>query len=163
MANEVKKKKLKLFLLFYLIIMTSFLSMITLSKFKSTVTGNGSIQIAKWSVSLNTGSNTSDNIDLIAGNNEISYNINVKSLSEVKVGYSIIVSNIPNDVKVKLDTGTYQTPSSNKVTFSQVGTINANASTKEKNHTLTFTAPISSATVNNKSMDIDVVFVQLQS
>lgn len=161
MEHERKKRKFLTFLLIYLVMTTSVLSMITLSKYTSTSSGNGNIQIAKWDVTINTSSNTSDTINLISGNNEISYKVKVKSLSEVKVGYSINVSNMPNDVQVKLDNGTYKTPSGGKVTFNNAGVINANASTKEVSHILYFTAPLGSATVNTKSIDIDVVFTQL--
>lgn len=161
MEHERKKKKFLVFLLIYLIMATSVLSIVTLSKYTSISSGNGSMQIAKWDVTINTSSNTSDNINLISGNNEISYTVKVKSLSDVKVGYTINVSNIPNDIQVKLDTGSYITPSGGKVSFSNAGIINADASTKEKTHTIYFTAPLGSATVNNKSISIDVVFVQL--
>ena len=162
MERLKRRKKLRLFLLMYLVVFTSVLSIITLSKYTGNSVGSGTMQIAKWDVTLNTSNNSSDNINLISGNNEISYTVKVKSLSDVKVGYTIKVSNIPNDIRVKLDTGTYQTPSSGIVTFSNVGVINADATNREVSHTLTFTAPIGSATVSSKSIDIDVIFVQLQ-
>lgn len=162
MERERRKRKFLLFLLLYLVSSTSVLSLITLSKYTSTSSGSGSMKIAKWDVTLNTSSNASDNINLITGNNVISYTVKVKSLSDVKVGYTIIISNVPNDIKIKLDSGTYQSPIDNKVTFSNVGVINANAQTSEVSHILTFTAPLGAATISSKSINIDVTFTQLQ-
>ena len=161
MEHEVRKRKFLKFLLVYLIMSTSALSIITLSKYTSTSAGNGSMKIAKWDVTLNTSDNTSDNINIISGNNTVSYTLKVKSLSEVKVGYTIKISNVPNDILVKLDNGSNTSPTSGVVTFSNVGVINANATTREVTHTLTFSAPLS-ANVISKTFDIDVIFTQLQ-
>lgn len=162
MERERRKRKFLLFLLLYLVVFTSVLSMITLSKYSSVSSGNGSMKIAKWNVTLNTSNNQNDNINLISGNNEASYTLTVESLSDVKVGYSIIISNIPNGIKVKLDNGSYKEPSSGTISFNNVGVINANATSNQASHTLTFSATLGSQTISSKKIDMDVKFIQLQ-
>jgi hypothetical protein len=66
------------------------------------------------------------------------------------------------EVEVKLDDGTYKQPVNNKITFDDVGYINANAeqSAKTKTHYLTFNVPIDSDTILATEINLDVVFVQ---
>ena len=97
---------------------------------------------------------------MVVGNTTQSYILKVTSTSEVKAIYSIALSNLPNEVQVKLDNGTYQTPTSNVITFNNVGYINANAETRTITHTLTFNVPIDSNTISANEINIDVTFNQ---
>ena len=155
-----KLNKISSFSFLFLMFFTVHLSMITLSKYTGTVTGVGGSTVAKWEVELDTSGNVSDTINIIAGNGEQSYTLDITSTSETKALYSIILSNIPSDLQVKLDTGSYQTPINNQVTFSNVGYINSNAQTRTITHTLTFNFPINSNVVGSSQIDIDVVFTQ---
>ena len=161
------KKKLTTFLLIYLILFTSYFSLITLSKYVGTTSGSGTTTIAKWEVSTDTTDNLSNTVDVIIGNTTQSYTLKITSTSDVKAMYSIVLSNVPSDVQVKLENSstypTYQTPTNNNtITFSNVGYINANANSNDRTitHTLTFNVPIDSNTISARGINIDVIFNQ---
>lgn len=159
-AKKTKlKKKFKIFFVLYFTLFTSFFAANTFAKYYGQVNGNGNVSLAKWDVSIDTPDSDS-RIDLIAGNTTDSYNLNITSNSDTKTDYTIVISNLPNNMKVSFDGGTsFQTPSNNIVTFS--GTINANAAVKTVNYNLVFDAPIG---VNPETYNasIDVLFSQAQ-
>ena len=128
----------------------------TYSSYKSTKTGSASIQGASWSV---TSSGDKSSITLTAGVSEQTYTLNVQNGSEVDVKYSIVLSNLPAGVKVKLDNGSFVTESSNTVTFSNAGEL-LYGGTTSRNHTLTFSVPITSSEVSNQNVPIKVQFAQ---
>lgn len=113
-------KKIATFSFLYLIFATVHFSMITLSKYTGTVSGSGNSNIAKWNVSLDTSDNESDTLSVTAGTTNPSYTLKLTSQSETKAAYSIILSNLPNGLQVKLDEGEYQTQSNNTITFNNV-------------------------------------------
>ncbi len=127
--------------------------------FKSSGSGQANISAATWSVSL---IGNDDDIDLTSGSTEQGYIVTVKNESEVSVTYSIKVTNLPDDVAVKLDTGQYKSEEDNEVIFEDVGELLING-TKQRNHTLTFTAPIDAGEVSNHKIKIDVEFKQKTS
>ena len=61
---------------------------------------------------------------------------------------------------ISLDGGTPVSPSSGTVTFSNVGTLNYNASNKSATHTLTFSAPLGASEIAG-SINLNVVFEQV--
>ena len=75
---------------------------------------------------------------------------------EHELKYKRKVSNIPNNVQVKLDNGTFQTPTSGTVTFPNAGNIAFSDSSREKTHTLTFSATSNAVPSANNSINIDV-------
>ena len=83
----------------------------TYSIFRKSDSGVGTIVAADWDVSLNQ-TGIDNRLEVIPGLLNSSYTVKVNSHSEVDVVYNIIVSNIPNNVQVKLDNGTFQTPTS---------------------------------------------------
>ena len=153
------KRLYKYFLCFF-IFFTAYFSMITLSKYIGTATGTGTTTIAKWEVDVDDTVNASNTVDVVIGNTNPSYILKVTSTSDVKALYSIVLSNVPNQLEVKLDNGNYQTPTNNTITFTNVGYINANAQNRTVTHTLTFNVPIDTATINASEIDIDVIFNQ---
>lgn len=154
------KKKYITFLILYFVLFTSYFSVVTLSKYVGTISDSGTKTIAKWEVSTDTSDNESDTLDMVVGNTTQSYTLKVTSTSETKAIYSIVLSNVPNEIQVKLDNGTYQTPTNNVINFNNVGYINANAETRTITHTLTFNVPIDSNTINANEINIDVIFNQ---
>lgn len=124
--------------------------------YRNTVTGNGTLSAASWSVSSTGGSSS---IVLTTGSTQ-TYTLSVSSNSQVDVGYSIELTNVPNGVQVKLDSGSYVTASNNKVTFNNAGNL-LYGGTTSRTHTLTFTSPISQAEVSNQNVSVNVNFVQL--
>lgn len=114
--------------------------------------------IASWDVDVSTNSNNS--MQLIANTTSTSsYTITVTSDSEVDTSYSIIVSNIPSGVQVKLDDGSFE-PYSSTITFSNVGTILYGAQPNTATHTLTFRANTGATPVNSQSVSVNVEFKQ---
>lgn len=161
----VIKKKFIAFLMVYLVLFTSYFSIITLSKYVGITRNSGIATVAKWEVSTDTSDNTSDTLNMTIGNTHPTYILKITSTSEVKAEYSIVLSNLPSDVEVKLDNrNTYETPNNNNtITFSNVGYINANASSNDRTitHTLTFNVPIGSSSINASEINIDVIFNQV--
>ncbi len=161
MNNSIIKKRFFTFLLLYLIVFTAYFTIITFSKYTGIISGGDSAVIAKWDVYTDTSDNESDIVDVINGNGGNTYIIKVTSLSETIASYSIVLSNLPSDLEVKLDNGEFNTPDEfNVITFEDVGEINANAEIKTITHTLTFSIPINSETTGLNEIDIDVIFVQ---
>ena len=170
MKEKIKiKKKFVTFLLIYLVLFTSYFSVITLSKYVGTTSGSTTTTIAKWEVSTDTTDNTSDTLNIVIGNDNTnpSYILKITSTSDVKAIYSIVLSNVPSNVQVKLENSstypTYQTPTDNTITFSDVGYINANANVSNRTitHTLTFKVPIDTSTISANQINIDVIFNQV--
>lgn len=147
----MKKKHLLLPLLIY-----SFFSIsITYATYRFKTNGSGSIENASWDVSL---IGNEDDIELISGNNEQAYLITVNNNSEVDITYSITITDLPDNVKVKLDNGEYIKEVNNKVVFEDVGTILYTQGSK--NHTLTFTAPLDTEEIESQDFNINVEFKQ---
>ena len=132
----------------------------SLGLLKSNGNSLAALNTALWSVSVNSNSNSTINLMPNAGTAQ--FTIVVTSNSEVDTEYSIIVSNIPSGVDVKLDNGNFESPASNSdtVTFSNVGTIIYGDSNNEKTHVLTFRANADAVIVSNQTVNIDVEFKQ---
>lgn len=155
------KKKFVIFLFIYFTFFTSFFTMRTLSRYISVVRTDGEKTIAKWDVVV--GNENTDTINLVAGNNTSTQNyiLSVTSNSETKVGYSIILSNVPNDILVSIDGGSNVSPTNNKVEFSSSNfVILATDTNKTKQHTIKFTAPIDAAVRTNRDISVDLIFTQ---
>ena len=129
------------------------------SKYKADANGASNSSIAQWSVALDSVTE-GNSFNIIAGNTSIDYSVKVESASEVSCSYSIIVSNVPNDVRVSLDDGDTKTPSSNVVTFDNSGSFIIGNGITERIHKLSFSAPIESNT-NNNQINIQVLFTQI--
>lgn len=129
----------------------------SLGIFKNSADVTSTITTSSWNVSVN--SNSSSSMQLIPNSGTASYNIVVTSSSEVDTDYSIIVSNIPSGVQVKLDENDYE-PYSSTVTFSNVGTILYGAQNNYETHVLTFKANAGATLVNNQQVSVDVEFKQ---
>ncbi|MCR5185611.1 MAG: hypothetical protein K6D97_00645 [Clostridia bacterium] len=146
------------FVFLYLVLFTIHFSMITMSKYTATSIGSGSTSVAKWEVSADN-TISSKNISLVAGNTTQDYKVKVTSTSEVANTYSIVITDIPNDVKVSLD-GVESTPEGNLITFTNAGSFLANDINKIHEHTLKFDAPLESNAINNAQLNLDIIFVQ---
>ena len=157
------KKKFLLFMFIYFVFFTLSLSLMTLSKFHTTVSNNSEeIAIAKWEVSLDE-SESSDTLNIVNGNATQNYIVKLTSNSDVGAYYSIILTNVPNNVRVSLDGGTATAPTSNSIAFEDVGLINVTDTQKTKQHTLTFSASVGSGSINNNQIGIDVIFRQAET
>ena len=151
------KKKFVIFFSVYLFLFGSFFIVNTISKFNNNVSKIGNIPVAKWNVSAVLPNGT---LNIIAGNGSVNYNVSVTSISEVANSYSVVVSNLPNDVEVSIDGGSYLSPVSNRIEFANAGSFNANDVNTTNNHVLSFRSPITATEISNRSIDVDVIFKQ---
>ncbi len=151
-------RKKWLYSLLFLIVFTSIFSAMTLAKYGSNHSTTPDYTIAKWSVSTNNDSNKT--INLVSGNNEATYTVRVTSTSEVAATYSIELTSVPSNTEVKLDSGSFVSPNnSGTILFGNVGTINTGNSS-EHVHTLTFKADLNETEMSNRTVGVNVIFVQ---
>ena len=129
------------------------------SKYKSNAGGDSNASVAEWVVALDPVTE-GNSFNLVTGNTNVDYTIKVKSISQVSCNYTIIVSNVPNDINVCLDDVNEKTPSANRVIFSNVGSFIIGDGTQEREHKLSFSAPLESS-ANNNQINIQVVFTQI--
>ena len=124
------------------------------SRYQNSKNGNGQTP-ALWNVSATSNDSA---INLVAGSTT-TYTFTVNNDSDVSVVYSIEISNLPTGVQAKLDLGSYQPPTSNKIVISPAGELGYSGTT-QRTHTLTFNTPLSTSEVSNQSVSIEVTFAQ---
>jgi len=125
------------------------------SRYQNSKNGNGQTPVALWNVSATSNDSA---INLVAGSTT-TYTFTVNNDSDVSVVYSIEISNLPTGVQAKLDSGSYQSPTSNKIVISPAGELGYSGTT-QRTHTLTFNTPLSTSEVSNQSVSIEVTFAQ---
>lgn len=156
--NYRTRRKLFVFVLMYALIITSYFSLHTFSKYISTTNGGtGTKGIAKWDVQLDT-STSSNVINLISGNstNQQNYILSITSQSEVGVDCSLSVTNLPTGIQLSIDNQATFTESNNTIYVSNFSYFNANDQNSTKNYILTFIAPIDVSAISNQQIGIDV-------
>ena len=126
--------------------------------YRNILNSNGNIAAAQWNVTLNQ-DGVNNYISVLAGDatSSASYTVNVRSISEVDIVYSIVVSNIPSGTTVALDNGSDQQPTNNQIIFNNAGTILYSDVNKTKTHTLTFKAASGATYVSNQEVNVDVI------
>ena len=154
-------KKRKLLIIACMLMVFAFL-VIPLSRaiFKSNGGGTGTIATAAWNVEIDQTGISSNVSTTIGSANGTDYTLKLVSDSEVNVTYSITIDNIPNGVDVKLNGGSFQTPSNGTITFPDAGTINYTGSPVEVTRTITFKANNGATAVNAQQLTISVDFKQ---
>ena len=134
----------------------------TFALFRSSANVTGTIKAAKWDVDLTEDNDNS--LEVIRGElSNDTYTFTVSNDSEVDVEYKIILSNVPNNIQIKLDNGEYRSPSNGTITIDPAGTILYSSQNHEKTHTLTFKALSGAALVNDAQIQLDVVISQILS
>lgn len=129
-----------------------------LAKYISSLDGNDNASVAKWSVEA---VSNVDTLNLVSGNIAGVYVLDVASLSEVSVSYSVILDNAPSGIEVKVDDGVYQTVgASGSITFDNVGSFVAGDTNSTHTHNITFNAPLETNVPSVNQVDIDVRFIQ---
>ena len=155
--NRVKKRVIICSILIVVIVANSYL----LAKYRSSFSGSDSSSIAKWNVSYDDTDNATKEVNLVFGNQSIEqYTLKVTSISEVSSKYSIILSNVPSELEVSLDGGTYATPTNNRIVFSNVGSFSVSDINMTHTHTLRFNAPLNANIGSTNYVDIDIKFEQ---
>lgn len=152
MRNKLLQKKS-----IVIILVLMFMIPTTYAVFKDKVLGNSSLTLAKWNVTLNQ-SNVNNSLSIVPEPNEMtaSYTVNINSISEVSIIYSIVVDNLPSGVSVSLDGVNYEPEDNHKVVFSNIGTIPYNDATKERQHTLYFKATSNATYVDDSEVSVNV-------
>ena len=133
----------------------------TYSLLRNNSTKNMQLKLADWDVSL-VQNGVDDSLTVIPGTSTATYNLNIRSLSEVDVKYTIVISNLPVGVEVSIDNGTTFEPQvNNAITFANAGTIPYSASGNQVTKTLIFRATSGATLVNNQAVNIDVIAEQV--
>lgn len=152
------RRKLKNFLLLYFMFFTLYFTTITLSKYIGKINGNTiPVSVAKWEVALST---TTDTLDIVSGNNTQSYILKVTSTSEVAIDYSLIMSNLPDEIEISIDNGEYNNPTNNELVFNNIGSFDACDTNSLNEHVITFKAPLDSNIESVNEINLDVIFIQ---
>lgn len=161
MKTKLKlKKKFVVFLCLYGLFFILYFSVVSFAKYTSSVNKSGSIGVAKWDVSVaGSDSQTLPQITIGDASTYQTYNLTVTSLSEVGLTYSLVLSNVPDDVVITIG-GVNYTPTNGNITVPNLGSIDA-GDTTNKVHAMTFSVPIDSDQITSETMDIDVVFTQV--
>lgn len=153
----IRKKTIIIIILAIITFSNSYL----IAKYTSFFNGLASSNVAKWNVTYDTSDNISDTLNLVSGNGTKDYIIKVTSASEVAVNYSIILSNVPSEMEVKIDNEAYKTPVNNCIEFTNVGLFSGNNVNTTFTHTLTFNAPLESNIAATTNVGINIKFEQL--
>ena len=154
-------KKIKIEIVIILFLLLILLVPASIALLRRSAFSQGSIRTSAWSVSMND-TLSNDNISITPGGlANGTYTFSVTSNSEVDATYSIVVSNIPNNVEIKLDNGSFQTPVNGTVTFANAGTILYSDQNKERSHSITFKANSNATTSNNNQININVEIRQV--
>ena len=154
MKDKVKLTVI-LFILALLIVRSSF------SLFKESLAGNSSMLSAEWNVTLEQ-NGVNNNLIVIPGIYNDTYTLNVKSLSEVDMGYDVVLSNLPSGIEASID-GTNFTPANNgTITFTNVGTIPHNSNNNGiDTKTITLRGTNGATIVNNQVVSVNVITKQI--
>ena len=153
------RRKITDFLIIYFLVFTLNFTTNTFSKYIGRIEGNGRMDVAKWDVDVDNEISTKS-ISLVSGNTTQEYTFDVISNSEIAAKYDIILTNVPNDVKVSLDGGTKKTPNNNRVEFSDAGLFEANDSNNTNTHILNFETTIDTEVQENTNINLITVFEQ---
>ena len=155
--------KNKIFAIVILVLVLSFFVVkSSFALYRNLINPNGSIATASWNVTLNQ-EHEDNNLYIVAGddNSTASYTVNITSTSEVDIDYSIIVDDIPQGVKIKLDDGDYLTPTNHKIIYADIGIINYSDENKTKSHTVTFKADSNAEIIIDDEVNVNVKVKQV--
>lgn len=162
MKKRRLKKKFVFFFSLYFILLTSYFTIHTFSKYFNVIQKQGTVDVAKWNVSIDGETNSS--LDIISGNlqenlEQQSYILTVTSASEIASDYSILIANVPDGIQVKINDDIIE-ENNNKILIENVGSFNANDINSTHNHILTFIAPPGAQELSEQEISIDVIFTQ---
>ena len=154
--NEILCKRIILFILFYIMIITMYFTSVTLSKNAGQIDKSGHASVARWHVEANLEENT---IDIVTGNDVKTCKVIINSNSDISSSYSIVLNNVPDDLEVAIDEEEFQTAEEGRIEFANVGTISI-SNNSDVEHVLKFQAPIDMNEEVETIVNIDVIFTQ---
>ncbi len=155
-----KTKKNIIFLIVFMIPVFLLCIYTVFAIFRNETAGNANLQLAKWEVEVES---PDSELNLVSGVTNQTYTLKVKNLSDVDIDYKIVISGLPDGVKVRLDDSlTFQAPTDGVITFDDAEKMSIlySDSTKEKTHTLEFKSEVETREIRNKEINIDVVAKQ---
>ena len=158
-----RNKSVYIFIFIYILVLGLCTIFTTFAKYNGMISRNYSTQVAKWNVSV-----ISDEYDIlptmVIGDDSTfqNYNFSITSISEVAVDYSVIISNVPSGVLVKVDDDIIYEEDNNTILINNLGSFNANDTNSTHNHKLTFMVPIGVETIENAIFDLDVIVTQVR-
>lgn len=100
-------------------------------------------------------------MDIVAGNGIEFYEITVQSNSDVSCTYSIYLSNLPDSIRVALDSETFKTPENGEIVFENVGEFHILDGVTSRIHQLAFKANIESNELVDNNVEVKVIFNQI--
>ena len=173
--------KRKLFLIVVITFVISlFIFGVSYAMLRNSTNISWDLSVATWNVTLEP-QNVDDQLTLVPESPPANYTINVKSLSEVDIKYTIVINNLPTGVEISLDggdffslinnlptgveisldDGNFVTQVNNTIIFHDVGTILYSDNSKTKSHTLSFRATQGTLPSSNSEVNIDVLVQQI--
>ena len=157
MIKKVLKFKYLAYVLIFLTIISSYLALNSVAKYSNTISRGSTKKIAKFDVEY-IDIESSNNITVTADNSSLTnYRFKIKNLSEVAITCSAVITNLPNGIKVKIDSLPMVTPTNGVATIENFGTINANQSPNEIQYTLSFMSIKEINDMSNVPIDVDIV------
>ena len=115
-GSEIMKKKVIINTLLFIFLALLFVTSYSYAIYNGYTQVNGNIASADWNVTLNqTGVN--NYLSVMANGGTATYDLNIVSNSTVDVVYSIVLSNVPEGVSVKLDNAENYTEQAVKTAF----------------------------------------------
>lgn len=154
------KNKYKSFLVLYFLCFSLFFTAETFSKFLSIINVSGSLEVAVWDVAL--ANPDAEDVSLIAGNTTQDFLLTVTSTSEIASNYSIVITNVPAGVSVKIDNGSEFTPENNVIIIPNVGSFEANDANSQHQHTITVIASIDTGVLDKEQLSLYLTFTQVE-
>ena len=156
--RELRKRIID-FLIIYFLVFTLNFTTNTFSKYVGRIDGNGKMNIAKWEVTVDN-EISNKTINLVSGNTTQDYSFDVISNSEIATNYAVILTNVPNDIKVSIDGHDLKAPINNRIEFENVGSFEANDTSNINTHTLRFETTIDTEIQNNTNINLNIIFEQ---
>ena len=132
----------------------------TFALFRSSLAINHETDLAEWNVTLEQDGIDND-LTVIPGFEADTFTLNVKSLSEVDIKYTVNVSNLPSGIEASINGTDFYPEVNGVITFPNEFTILYSAINKINTHTLTFRGTNNSTYVNNRPVSVNVEAVQI--
>ncbi len=154
------ENKLKLIVLLF--IFGLFLMRSSFALFRNSLAIDHATDLAEWDVTLEQ-DGINNSLTVIPGLESSTYTLNVKSLSEVDIKYTVNITNLPSGIEASINGVDFYPEVNGVITFPNEFTILFSSLTKINTHTLTFRGTNNSTYVNNQTVSVNVEAVQVVS
>ena len=156
------KKKFVIFFSIYLVIIAFNIILLSLAKFTNFFEKNGSLDVAKWDVSVKSDDEILPTMTIGNDSTYQEYNLNVTSKSDVVINYSVVIRDVPTGVNVQVDDSSIYSENNHIITINNLGSFNANDFNNTHNHILKFILPLGIDIIDDATLNLDVVFTQVE-